>query len=182
MAYLAFLKFMPPSLAAQLENDALKCPLKMLPISELYGPFFTSLNEGSSRWTLSMSFNVSTPFSRCSNTYILTGALKPLLIIVEPFVFLLWAQSTFPTTPFAHWQSHPSLCPLAHNTTFIARVSTSYPSHIIHKSPSYSNCNKKKDRACSSASIINLYSIMKKHYWKNKNRTLVALLYFRTTL
>ena len=169
MAYLAFLKFIPPYLLARLPpssvasvgNDALKCPLKILPISELYGPFFTSLNEGSSRWTLSMSFNVSTPFSRCSNTYILTGALKPLLIIVEPFVFLLWAQSTFPTaTPFAHWQSHPSLCPLAHNTTFIARVSTSYPSHIIHKSSSsYSNhCNKKKDaRSCSSALITNWY-------------------------
>ena len=165
MAYLAFLKFIPPTYllarlppsVAAVGNDALKCPLKILPISELYGPFFTSLNEGSSRWTLSMSFNVSTPFSRCSNTYILTGALKPRLIIVEPFVFLLWAQSTFPTTPFAHWQSHPSLCPLAHNTTFIARVSTSYPSHIIHKSSSsYSNCcNKKKDRSCSSALINN---------------------------
>ena len=54
MAYLAFLKFIPPTYllarlppsVAAVGNDALKCPLKMLPISELYGPFFTSLNEG----------------------------------------------------------------------------------------------------------------------------------------
>ena len=86
MAYLAFLKFIPPTYllarlprsVAAVGNDALKCPLKMLPISELYGPFFTSLNEGSSRWTLSMSFNVSTPFSRCSNTYTDWSSEAPL--------------------------------------------------------------------------------------------------------
>ena len=95
--------------------------------------------RGSSRWHLACHLMLVLHFPDVA-ILILTGAMKPRLIIVEPFVFLLWAQSTFPTTPFAHWQSHPSLCPLAHNTTFIARVSTSYPSHIIHKSSSsYSN-------------------------------------------
>ena len=162
MAYLAFLKFIPPYLLATITISCFSrkwCPQ----VSLKNAPYIWTI------WTLFHIIKWGGPADEhlaCHLMLVLHFPdvaililywLEPRLIIVEPFVFLLWAQSTFPTaTPFAHWQSHPSLCPLAHNTTFIARVSTSYPSHIIHKSSSsYSNCrNKKKDtRSCSSALI-----------------------------
>ena len=176
MAYLAFLKFIALLFAYSLAAISC-CSRKWCPqVSLKNAPYIWTI------WTLFHIIKWGGPADEHLACHlmlvlhfpdvailILTGALKPRLIIVEPFVFLLWAQSTFPTTPFAHWQSHPSLCPLAHNTTFIARVSTSYPSHIIHKSSSsYSNCcNKKKDRSCSSALIKNQSTIKKHHYGKN---------------